>query len=70
MEEDYGWSRWKAFDLLTHVAQTSMGYFGIGTTGVKVAKKYLGKDVYPWHQEGEQRIIVRIKPDKVDAYGL
>jgi len=36
----------------------------------KMAKKYLGKDVYPWHQEGEQRIIVRIKPDKVDAYGL
>jgi len=36
----------------------------------KMAKKYLGKDVYPWHQPGEQRIIVRVRPDKVDSYGL
>jgi PPOX class probable F420-dependent enzyme len=36
----------------------------------KLAKKYLGKDEYPWHQEGEQRLNVRIKPEKIDAYGL
>jgi PPOX class probable F420-dependent enzyme len=36
----------------------------------RLAKKYLGKDVYPWHQEGEQRIIIRITPDKVDSYGF
>ncbi len=41
MESDYGWNRWAAYDLLTHVAQTSMGYYGIGTMGVKVAKRYL-----------------------------
>lgn len=41
MEADYGWNRWQAFDLLTHVAQTSMGYYGIGTIGVKVPKRYL-----------------------------
>jgi PPOX class probable F420-dependent enzyme len=35
----------------------------------KLAKKYLGKDEYPWYQ-GEQRITVRIKPDKVDSYGF
>jgi PPOX class probable F420-dependent enzyme len=36
----------------------------------KLAKKYLGKDVYPWHQEGEQRVDVRIKVERVDSYGL
>jgi PPOX class probable F420-dependent enzyme len=35
----------------------------------KLAKKYLGKDEYPWYQ-GEQRIDVRIKPEKVDSSGL
>jgi acetamidase/formamidase len=41
MEADYGWNRWRAYDLLTHVATTSIGYYGIGTVGVKVAKRYL-----------------------------
>ncbi|HZQ04360.1 MAG TPA: PPOX class F420-dependent oxidoreductase [Gaiellaceae bacterium] len=36
----------------------------------KLARTYLGQDVYPWHQPGEQRIIVRVKPDKVDSYGF
>ena len=35
----------------------------------KLAKKYLGKDEYPWYQ-GEQRVDVRIKPEKIDSYGL
>jgi PPOX class probable F420-dependent enzyme len=35
----------------------------------KLAKKYLGKDEYPWYK-GEQRVDVRIKPEKVDSYGL
>jgi hypothetical protein len=35
----------------------------------ELAKKYLGKDEYPWYQ-GEQRVDVRIKPEKVDSYGL
>jgi PPOX class probable F420-dependent enzyme len=35
-----------------------------------LAKKYLGVDEYPWHQEGEQRLTVRIKPDKVDSTGF
>jgi len=34
----------------------------------KLSNKYLGKD-YPWYQ-GEQRLIVRISPDKVDSYGF
>ncbi|MCT9932513.1 PPOX class F420-dependent oxidoreductase [Planotetraspora sp. A-T 1434] len=30
-----------------------------------LAKKYLGVDSYPFRQEGEQRITVRITPEKV-----
>jgi amidase len=41
MESDYGWNRWRAFDLLTHVARTSMGYYGLGTMAVKIGKEYL-----------------------------
>lgn len=36
----------------------------------KMAKKYLGQDEYPWLQPGEQRLIVKIKPDKVDSLGV
>jgi PPOX class probable F420-dependent enzyme len=32
-----------------------------------LAKKYLGVDEYPYLQPGEQRIIVRITPDKIDS---
>ena len=35
-----------------------------------LAKKYLGKDEYPWRSPAEQRITVRIKPEKVDSAGL
>jgi PPOX class probable F420-dependent enzyme len=31
----------------------------------KLAKKYIGKDVYPWHNEKEKRVILKIKPVKV-----
>lgn len=41
MEADYGWDRWRAYDLLTHVAETSIGYYALGTVAVKVAKAYL-----------------------------
>ena len=36
----------------------------------RLAKKYLGKDEYPWRSPEEQRITVRIKPEKVDSAGL
>ena len=36
----------------------------------RLAKKYLGKDEYPWRKPEEQRISVRIRPDRVDASGL
>ncbi len=42
MESDYGWERWKAYDILTHTARVSIGYYAIGTVGVKIAKRVLG----------------------------
>lgn len=36
----------------------------------KLAKKYLGADSYPFRKEGEQRVIVRIKPEHVNSSGL
>ncbi len=41
MEAQYGWNRWKAYDLLTHVGQITIGYYDGGAVGAKVAKKYL-----------------------------
>ncbi len=31
----------------------------------KMAKKYLGQDRYPFRQPGEQRIIIKIEPERV-----
>ncbi len=36
----------------------------------KLSKKYLGKDEYPWRNPEEQRINVRITPERVEATGL
>jgi PPOX class probable F420-dependent enzyme len=34
-----------------------------------LAKKYLGKDQYPFRQPGEVRVMYRIRPDKVTQMG-
>ena len=31
----------------------------------KLAKKYLGQDRYPYRSPDEQRVIIRIEPDKI-----
>jgi hypothetical protein len=31
----------------------------------KMAKKYMGKDKYPFRAPGEVRVLVKIAPDKV-----
>jgi len=42
-----------------------------GDAGIdKLAKKYLDKDSYPWHKPDEQRLVVRIRPEHVEAHGL
>jgi len=35
-----------------------------------LAKKYLGKDEYPFRSPDEQRISVRIRPERVDSSGF
>ena len=34
-----------------------------------LAKKYLGKDKYPWRQPGQERLLVEIEPTSVQAMG-
>jgi PPOX class probable F420-dependent enzyme len=35
----------------------------------KMAKKYMGKDKYPFRQPGEQRVIYKIEPSSVNVMG-
>lgn len=35
----------------------------------KMAKKYLGKDKYPFAQPGEQRVLYKIEPVKIHTMG-
>jgi PPOX class probable F420-dependent enzyme len=35
----------------------------------KMAKKYLGQDIYPFRQPGEVRVIYKIKPEKFNSMG-
>ncbi len=41
MEQEYGWNRWAAYDLLTHVGQVSVGFYALGTVAAKVAIRYV-----------------------------
>jgi PPOX class probable F420-dependent enzyme len=34
-----------------------------------LAKKYLGEDKYPYRQEGEHRVIIRVDPEHVHVQG-
>ena len=34
-----------------------------------LAKKYLGKDKYPWHQPGDVRVLYEITPGSVSGMG-
>jgi len=35
----------------------------------KMAKKYLGRDTYPFRRPGERRVIVKIAPEKIHTNG-
>ncbi|HMV48024.1 MAG TPA: PPOX class F420-dependent oxidoreductase [Blastocatellia bacterium] len=35
----------------------------------KMAKKYIGQDVYPFRQPGEVRVIYKIKPERTSSMG-
>jgi PPOX class probable F420-dependent enzyme len=34
-----------------------------------MAKKYIDQDVYPWHQPGDHRVVVKVLPDKTTQMG-
>jgi PPOX class probable F420-dependent enzyme len=36
----------------------------------KLAKKYIGRDTYPWRNPQEQRVSVWIRPEAVDSSGF
>jgi PPOX class probable F420-dependent enzyme len=44
-----------------------VGFTTIGADEVidRLAKKYLGVDAYPYRREGEVRVTVRIRPDRI-----
>jgi PPOX class probable F420-dependent enzyme len=35
----------------------------------KMAKKYIGQDKYPWARPGEQRVLIKITPEKFHTMG-
>lgn len=34
-----------------------------------MAKKYIDKDVYPWHKDGDERVVIYIDPDSNSSMG-
>ena len=34
-----------------------------------MAKKYIDKDEYPWHQPGDERVVVKIRPEHSTSMG-
>jgi acetamidase/formamidase len=43
MEEEFGWDRWRAYDILTHVGQLSICYYATGTVAAKISKLNLNR---------------------------
>ncbi len=35
----------------------------------KMAKKYLGKDIYPFRQPGEVRVLYKVRPERTSSLG-
>jgi PPOX class probable F420-dependent enzyme len=35
----------------------------------RMAKKYIDKDRYPWHKEGDERVVMKVKPIKISGMG-
>ena len=36
----------------------------------KLSRKYVGEDSYPWRAPGDERILIRFKPERVATYNL
>ena len=50
-----------------HVAERTLN--GADDHINKLAKKYLNKDVYPFRQPGEQRVLYKVKPERFSSMG-
>lgn len=35
----------------------------------KMAKKYMDRDEYPWHQPGDERVVVKVAPEDTTEMG-
>lgn len=35
----------------------------------KMARKYIGQDTYPWHQPGDERVVVVVEPERTTQMG-
>jgi PPOX class probable F420-dependent enzyme len=35
----------------------------------RMAKKYKGLDVYPWHRSGDQRVVMKVRPIHISGMG-
>jgi PPOX class probable F420-dependent enzyme len=36
----------------------------------KLSQKYVGEESYPWRAAGDERVIIRVKPERVADYNL
>ncbi len=36
----------------------------------RLAKKYIGRDIYPFHQPGRVRTTIKVSPEKINELGL
>jgi PPOX class probable F420-dependent enzyme len=34
-----------------------------------MAKKYIDKDIYPWHKEGHERVVIYVRPESHSSMG-
>jgi PPOX class probable F420-dependent enzyme len=59
-----------AFKWVAVSGPTAMTEEGADAQIDKLAKKYLGKEKYPWRKPEETRVKVLIEPEKVDATGF
>ena len=59
-----------AYKWMTITGRAELTYEGADAQIDKLAKKYVGRETYPWRREGEQRVSVWITPEKVDATGV
>ena len=59
-----------AYKWVTVSGPAEITYEGADAQIDKLAKKYIGKDKYPWHKPQEKRLKVLIEPEHVDATGF